>query len=478
MKSENVQKQPAAKGAITQGKQRSYSEVVEFLDKNWTTGDKDTNLSRMKQLDKALGSIAQKINAIFFTGSNGKTLSTHFTSRILREEGLSVGTLQEPHVLTYNERVSINGETIPNKVFTEIANKVINTAQDIGLAANSREVITMISFLHFAHTKADVVLMEIGSGHATHPVNICNPKIIAITRVTDDKSLQDKRADKQLIEDTLSVIKKGSYVISADQGKLNLQVMQEITENLGGEWIMPIRKLAPLSYPFEQLHGRCAALAERIAHVYVNTFTAKEAIVIENSLLTKKKGQRGRPTLEAKRQSELNPKKTVEQFWKENPSTLPGRFQLLDKEKPSILLDNASNLDAMQNLLLGIRLLHYQRPLKGMALILGNNNPDLNTAEFLKLLRYFFKKTSGSVFIYPAQPAPSNTGTSWDTEAITNDIKNMKVKAVSCKSLADAYEAARQTVDERHGLIVIAGSSEAITEYWQLKGMKKLHQSD
>ena len=48
--------------------------------------------------------------------------------------------------------------------------------------------------------------------------------------------------------------------------------------------------------------------------------------------------------LEAKRQSELNPKKTVEQFWKENTNELPARFQLLDKEKPSILLDNASNL--------------------------------------------------------------------------------------------------------------------------------------
>jgi len=108
---------------------------------------------------------------------------------------------------------------------------------------------------------------------------------------------------------------------------------------------MPIRKLVPLSYPFEQLHGRCAALAERICYIYVNKFANKDAVVVTGTLLTKQKGRRGRPTLEAKRQSELNPKKTLEQFWKDIHCTLSGRFQLLDKEKPTLLLDTAQNLD-------------------------------------------------------------------------------------------------------------------------------------
>ena len=69
-------------------------------------------------------------------------------------------------------------------------------------------------------------------------------------------------------------------------------------------WSMPIRKLAALPYPMEQLHGRCAALAERIAHTYVNGFMNSET-VIANTFSAKQKGQRGRPTLEAKRQSEL-----------------------------------------------------------------------------------------------------------------------------------------------------------------------------
>jgi len=193
-------------------------------------------------------------------------------------------------------------------------------------------------------------------------------------------------------------------------------------------------------------------------------------------LLTKQKGQRGRPTLEAKRQSELNPKRTLEQFWKEAQlSTLPARFQLLEKEKPTILLDNASNLDAFTNLLLGIRLLHYQRPLKGLTVILGSNNPNLDMPEFLKLLRYFFKKTSGQVIVCPVEKIPGLGGdASWDVEKVTNDIKSMKIKAKATKNFKEAFEAAQKSVDERHGLVVITGSSTILAEYWHLKGIKKL----
>ena len=42
---------------------------------------------------------------------------------------------------------------------------------------------------------------------------------------------------------------------------------------------MPIRKLAPLAYPFEQLHGRCAALAERICQIYVDDFLHESTLV-------------------------------------------------------------------------------------------------------------------------------------------------------------------------------------------------------
>ncbi|MFC1841947.1 Mur ligase family protein [Candidatus Dependentiae bacterium] len=459
------------KKTVALGKQRSYSEVVEFLDKNWTTNTQDKSLSCIKQLDKALGNVSKKLKVATVSGTNGKSLTIHFAAKLLREEGLKVGTFYSPHIMTYNERFSINNETVANKVFTEVANEVLNAAESDNLQANTLELLTMIALVYFSKNNVDVAVLEVTEGGISNAVNICDPKITAVTRITPDKvgNMQE------MITDIMGVVRKDTWVISADQCKFNLQTMQNFTENKGGNWAMPIRKLAPLSYPFEQLHGRCAALAERIAHIFVNKISSKHTTVVSGTLLTKPKAQRGRPTLEAKRQSELNPRKTVEQFWKDEQSTLPARFQLLDKEKPSVLLDNSSNLDSFQNLLLGIRLLHYQKPLKGLTVILGGNNPDIDLTEFLKLLRYFFKKTSGQVIVCPVEAQPGVKGSkSWDVEKITNDIKSMKIKAKSSKSFKEAFDLAQKAVDERHGLVAITGSTAVISEYWRYKGMKKI----
>ena len=462
----------SVKQVLTAGKQYSYTEIVEYLDSHWNASSLH-DVSRMKQLDKAVGNVTKNLDVITIAGTNGKSLTTHFTAKLLKEEGLTVGTFYTPHILTYNERISLNNEIVSNKIFTELANEVLTAAVNVSIEPSSLELLTTMALAYFKKQQADVVLLELSESGAHHPVAVCSPKIMAITRITDMQSESAQEAQERVTQ-ILSTIKKDTHVVSADQSKMHLQVMQDITTQQGGVWAMPIRKLAALSYPFEQLHGRCAALAERIACIYINTFADKQSISAENSLLTKQEGKRGRPTLDAKRRSLLNPKKTLEQFWKETENSLPGRFQLLDKEKPTILLDNANNLDAFKNILLGARLLHYKRPLKGLTVILGCNNESIDMPEFLKLLRYFFKKTSGQVIVCPAQPAPGNTGQSWDIEKVTNDIKSMKIKARSASSFSEAFQAAQKSVDERHGLVVITGSQEVVSEYWRQKGIKKI----
>jgi len=464
-----INKQVVNKSTVAPEKQRSYHEIVEFLDAHWQTNKQDTSLSALKQLDKALGNVSQKTNVILVAGSNGKSLTINFAAPLLQAEGLTVGAFYMPHLLTYNERFAINKEHISNKTFTDLGNEVLNTAQNLELELNSFEILTMMALLYFQTNNVDVALIETSTVYVAP--TICNAKITAITRITTDDASKTEAAIAEILE----LVKPDTHVISADQSKLSLQTMLTIVEAKGATWEMPIRKLAQLNYPFEQLHGRCAALAERIAQIYVNTILAKDSIVVSGSLLTKQKGQRGRPTLEAKRQQELNPRKTIEQFWKETDASLPARFQLLDKEKPTILLDAASNLDAFENLLLGIRLLYYQRPLKGLTLIIGCNNPDLNMIDFLKALRYFFKKTSGQVIVCPTQAvAGQNGGQSWDVEKVTNEIKGMKIKAKSAKSFKEAFESAQKSVDERNGLVVVTGSAALITEYWHYKDIKKL----
>ena len=97
-------------------------------------------------------------------------------------------------------------------------------------------------------------------------------------------------------------------------------------------------------------------------------------------------------------------------------------------------------------------------PLKALPWYLAAIIQNLDLTEFLKLFRYFFKKTSGQVIVCPVTPVPGqNEGASWDVEKATNDIKSMKIKARSAKTFKEAFEAAQKTVDERHGLVVVTG---------------------
>ena len=482
MKNTTLQKQPTQKAFV--GKQYNYNEIVEFLDAHWSVAKKPATtqsekaqnnpLYCIKRLDEAFGSISKKIDAVLIAGSNGKSLTTHFTSRLIKEESLVVGSFYSPHITTYNERLVCNNESITNTLFTDLGNEVIAMAQKLNITPDTLDILTMMSLLYFKAHNVDIAIIEAARNGSVCPTSIFKPKIIAVTRMTDIEDYDEQETVTALVKDLLYPMLPGTHVVCADQSKFNLQTMQKIVGESGGHWSMPIRKLAPLNYPFEQLHGRCAALAERIAQIYVDSYANKEDVIVLNSLLTKQKGLRGRPTLKAKRESELNPKKTMEQFWQETQSTLPGRFQMLASERPAVLLDTATNLDSFKNLLLGVRLLHYQRPLKGLVLILGCDNEQLKMLEFSKLLRYFFKKASGQVIVCPTTPMPGNKGTvSWTPEKVVEEIKNLKIKAKVGKSFKEAFESAQKHVDERLGLIVIAGSPSIVTEYWNQKNANK-----
>ncbi|MFA6065745.1 MAG: hypothetical protein WC707_01030 [Candidatus Babeliaceae bacterium] len=471
----DITKQAVGKTAATIAKQRSYSEVVDYLDKHWNVNKDSKTLDRIKKLDAAFGSLSQKTNAIIIGGTNGKSLTMHFTARLFQEENLKVGAFYSPHILTYNERLTINNEAVSNKLFTEIGNEVINMAETLKIDAYSHELLTMMALVYFNQNNVDVALLETHNGGLYDATNVCHAKVVSITRVTSQNVLATEESMKVAAQDIMGIVKKDTHIVSGDQSKAMLQLMQSLTEAQGGIWAMPIRKLAALTYPFEQLHGRCAALAERIAELYSEHFINKNSTILSGTLLSKPKSARGRPTLDEKRKRDINPEKTFEKFWKEVSNELPGRFQILDKEKPTVLLDTANNIDAFKNLLLGIRLLHYQRPLKGLTIVVGAAFNKMHSEEFLKLVRYFFKKTSGQIFICPITDpiAGLDEDTSWDVEQVTNDIKSMKIKARACKSFEEAFELAKKSVDERNGLLVITGSHSIVNHYWRLKGIKK-----
>ena len=449
------------------GVDRSYGEVVSFLDSLKSYDYSKESILRMKKIDNLLGNLSTKIDTILVGGTNGKSSSIHFASKFLMEEGIKVGAAYSSHFLSYNERFVINSEVILNKKFTVILNQVINVVEENKIEATSFEVLTAASLLHCIEEKVDVILLEVGLGGRFDATNIMNPLISVVTRVAKDHGdVLGEDLDSMMME-MIEISRAGNWFVSADQSKIRLKKMKGLLEGKGVLWSMPIRKLAPLPYIYEQLYGRTASLGERIAQIYVEDIKGMFSPFLRGNLLATREGQRGRPTLEAKKAAELNPLKTTKTFWRDQFDLSRGHFELLSKENPTILLDNARNIDSFENLFLGIRLLHYQKPLKGLSLIVGVNKC-VDASEAVKVIRYLLKKVNGQVLFVSLKNKDSHS-----PQDLVDIAKEMGVKAQAVASFDKAFEFAKQSVDPRDGLISILGDNSLITEFWKYRGLKK-----
>ena len=220
----NKVKQTHKTTAPFMGKGCSYTDVIEWLDANWKTSYGDgKSVERMKQLDTLCANPSKKITTITINGTNGKSLTAYYTAKLLRQEGLSVGVFYAPHLLTYNERIVLNSEPISNKQFTDVAGEILQTVQSNSLNINSYELLLQTALNFFAEQKVDVVLLEAGQHRGIQDATaLCNPTILAVTRITAQEADALGKAPESIIKEYASVAQKGTYVTCADQNKENL----------------------------------------------------------------------------------------------------------------------------------------------------------------------------------------------------------------------------------------------------------------
>jgi dihydrofolate synthase/folylpolyglutamate synthase len=388
---------------------------------------------------------------------------------LLQAEGLKVGTIYASHILSYSERIFVNNEPIPNKVLAEALNTVIDTSLKNGIQATAFELMVQTGLSIFAKEGISLGLLEVGIGGRLDATAIYTPRICAITKIAK-KHLEQLGGDlDEVAYEMMGVAKPGSWLISAEQSKLRLQKMKSFAENKNFQWSMPIRKLSPLPYIYEQLFGKEASLAERIVQIYIENIKGSFSPFLRGNLLATQKGQRGRPTLETKRNSELNPLQTVKSFWAQHFKLNHGVFEILEQEKPTILLDKAEDVDSLAYTFLGLRLLHYKKPIVGLCLIVGLAK-EIDAEEVLKLARYLFKKVPGEIYFIPLTGKESH-----QPENLCATAKTLNVRALAFQNIKEAFESAKTVVDERDGIVCLTGDAELVSSYWkQVREIKKL----
>ena len=126
----------------------------------------------------------KNLNVVHIAGTNGKGSTSSMVASILESAGYKVGLYTSPHLIRFNERISVNGKCISNN---EIRSFIDAYKQDIDrISSTFFETTTVMALTHFANKKVDFAVIEVGLGGRLDSTNVVIPKVTAITPISLD----------------------------------------------------------------------------------------------------------------------------------------------------------------------------------------------------------------------------------------------------------------------------------------------------
>ncbi len=138
---------------------------------------------------KILKSVANKLNVlplsvpvITIGGSNGKGTCVATLQAIYKAAGYNVASFTSPHLLHFNERITLFGEPVEDEVLCQAFYKVYVACERAAL--HYFAFILLVALIIFQQNPLDVILLEVGLGGRLDPVNIVDPDVSIITNVS------------------------------------------------------------------------------------------------------------------------------------------------------------------------------------------------------------------------------------------------------------------------------------------------------
>ncbi|MGD1010011.1 MAG: folylpolyglutamate synthase/dihydrofolate synthase family protein [Candidatus Aminicenantales bacterium] len=176
-------------------------------------------LENITMLLAALGEPHRSFPAVHVAGTNGKGSVSAMLDLILRNHGFRTGLYTSPHLVRVEERVRVNGERIGPGEFCVLLDRVRERID--GLMAAGRlvyhptffEVLTALTFLHFAERKVDVAVLETGMGGRFDATNVVHPLVSVITTISRDHEKHLGSTLRQIAFEKAGIVKPGVPVV-------------------------------------------------------------------------------------------------------------------------------------------------------------------------------------------------------------------------------------------------------------------------
>lgn len=194
---------------------RTYEEVIRQIENTHRFGNLP-GVEVMEHVLKQLAGINGKLPFVHIAGTNGKGSVCAFMTEIFRKSGLKAGAFISPHVVVFEERISVNGQMISREDVARLGNKLLDT--DFGVNLTMFDYCLAMALMYFTEQGCDIMVIETGLGGRLDSTNAIGlPLATVITKIGYDHVaiLGDKLED--IAREKAGIIKTGSHVFSEQQ---------------------------------------------------------------------------------------------------------------------------------------------------------------------------------------------------------------------------------------------------------------------
>lgn len=285
----------------------NYPDSIDWLYSTQAFGIK-LGLENMRRLLAATGIDPDRPGPriLHVAGTNGKGSVCAVADRILRDAGVKTGLFTSPHLVTYRERIRVNGTMIPEEI---VARELTLLRERVAAWENHPtffEFSLALAMRHFLDERCEVVILETGMGGRLDATNALRSNVTVITPIGLDHQQWLGETIREIAAEKAGILKPDVPVII---GELHPDA-RDVVGRRAMEFGIPCIEAHPLPDDWEMgLKG---------PHQRENAALAVEAACrLEESRLT----------LEGIRDS------VAAAHW-------PGRFQQL---RPGLIVDGAHN---------------------------------------------------------------------------------------------------------------------------------------
>ncbi len=197
----------------------SYQETIDYLFGLQKHGIK-FGLSNSVQLMGFMGDPQLRFRSVHVAGTNGKGSTAAFLAGMLKEAGYRVGLYTSPHLVSFTERIRINGVPVTEERVVGLAERVrtryehVPSAEGGPLIPTFFEVTTAMAFTCFAEERVDIAVVEAGMGGRLDSTNVIAPLASVITNIDLEHTEFLGTTLGQIAAEKAGIIKPGVPVVT------------------------------------------------------------------------------------------------------------------------------------------------------------------------------------------------------------------------------------------------------------------------